>query len=176
MHRRDRKGPTSTTQESTMNVKQLLGLTALALAASTALAQDGSLTRAEVRQQVLSARAAGTLIPAGEGVTPGYAKASSRVSDVGRAQVNEEVLQARASGQLQPAGEGAPEDRTYAQAVTAPSTLARAEVKSEVLEARADGDLIPAGEGEYPNAAEATHVAHAPIKASNFFAFLHRSR
>jgi len=43
-----------------MNVKQLLGPTALALAAGTALAQDGSLTRAEVRQQVPAARAAGT--------------------------------------------------------------------------------------------------------------------
>ncbi|HEV7575050.1 MAG TPA: DUF4148 domain-containing protein [Caldimonas sp.] len=67
------------------------------------------------------------------------------------------------------------EDRIYAQAVSAPSTLARADVKAEVLEARANGELIPAGQGEYPNAAEAAHVAHAPVKASNFFAFLHRS-
>jgi hypothetical protein len=158
-----------------MNVKQLLGFTALALAAGSALAQDGPLTRAEVRRQVLEARAAGTLIPAGEGITPGYAKANARRSDLSRAQVKDEVLQARASGQLQPAGEGAPEDRIYAQAVSAPSTLARADVKAEVLEARANGELIPAGQGEYPNAAEATHVARAPVKASNFFAFLHRS-
>lgn len=158
-----------------MNVKQLIGLSALALAAGNALAGDGSPTRADMRQQVLDARAAGTLTPAGEGVSPGYAMSSDRWSDVTRAQVTSEVLQARASGLLQPAGEGSPEDRLYARAESSRSTLARADVKAQVLEARATGELIPAGEGEYPNTAEATHVAHASVASGNFFAFLHRS-
>jgi hypothetical protein len=158
-----------------MNVKQLLALTTLAIAAGTALAQDNSLTRADVRQQVLAARAAGTLIPAGEGIAPGYPTSGDRASTLSRSQVKAGVLQARASGELQPAGEGTPENRAYAQAVSTPSTLARADVKADVLEARANGELIPAGEGVYPNAAEATHVAVTPGKASNFFAFLHRS-
>ena len=160
-----------------MNVKQILGLTALALAAGSALAQDGSGTRAEVRQEVLAARAAHTLIPAGEGVTPEYPRASDRASDVSRAQVRQEVLQARAAGQLEPAGEGSLEDGVYAKAVAEPSTLARSEVKEQVLEARANGELVPAGEGEMP-AGEAAGVrtARGPSERGNFLALFHRSR
>ena len=132
-----------------MNVKQLLGLTALALAAGTALAQDGPITRAEVRQEVLAARAANALVPAGEGVTPGYPRAGDRASNVTRAQVNQEVLQARAAGQLEPAGQGSPEDRIYAHAVAAPSVVTRAEVKEQVLEARANGEPRPRRRGRH---------------------------
>ena len=159
-----------------MNVKQILGLTALALAAGSALAQDGSVTRAEVRQEVLAARAAHTLIPAGEGITPEYPRVG-RASDVSRAQVRQEVLQARAAGQLEPAGEGSLEDGVYARAVAAPSTLARSEVKEQVLEARANGELVPAGEGEMPaGEAAAVRTARGPSAPGNFFALFHRSR
>ena len=145
--------------------------------AEYALAQDASLTRAEVRQEVLGARAAHTLIPAGEGVTPGYPRASDRASNVTRAQVKSDVLQARVGGQLQPAGQGSPEDRVYAQAVAAPSTLARSEVKAQVLEARANGELVPAGEGELPaGASGATHTARASSNVGNIFAAFHRGR
>jgi len=160
-----------------MNVKKLLGLTVLALAAAGAVAQDGSVTRTQVRQDVLAARAAHTLIPAGEGITPGYPRASDRAFDVPRAQVRQEVLQARAAGQLQPAGQGSPEDRIYAQAVAAPSTLARSDVKEQVLEARANGELVPAGEGELPsNEAAAIRTARAPSAHGSFLALFHRSR
>ena len=160
-----------------MNLKKLLGLTALALAAAAAVAQDGSVTRAQVRQDVLAARAARTLIPAGEGITPGYPRASDRASDMSRAQVRQEVLQARAAGQLEPAGQGSPEDRIYAQAVASPSTIARSEVKEQVLEARANGELVPAGEGALPaNEAAAISTARGPSAPSSFLALFHRSR
>ena len=53
-----------------MQAKQLFALTTLALAGSAVLAEEAPrapLTRAEVAQSVLDARAAGTLLPAGEG-------------------------------------------------------------------------------------------------------------
>jgi len=173
MRRRDRKAPTLNHSGVHREHQATRRLTALALAAGSALAQDGSLARTEVRQQVLAARAAGTLIPAGQGVAPGYPTSGDRTSDASRGQVRAEVLQARATGQLEPAGQGTPEDRVYAQAVSAPTTLARADVTAQVLEARANGELIPAGQGEYPDAAEAPHGVGKP---SNFFAFLHRGR
>ena len=160
-----------------MNARQVLTLSVLALAAGSALAQDASLTRAEVRQEVLAARAAHTLVPAGEGSIASYPTTSDRASNVTRAQVKSEVLQARAAGQLQSAGERSPEDRIYAQAVAAPSTLARSDVKTQVLEARANGELIPAGEGELrAGASGATHTAGAPSIVGNIFAASRRGR
>ncbi len=165
------------TQRSNVTLRQVAALTFLALAAATALAQDASPTRAEVRQEVLAARAAHTLVPAGEGITPGYPTASDRTSNVTRAQVKSAVVQARAAGQLQPAGEGSPDDRVYAQAVAAPSTLARSEVKAQVLEARANGELVPAGEGELPaGASGATRTARGPSVAGNSLAAFRGAR
>ena len=49
-----------------MKAKQIFTIAALALAASAALAQEAApLTRAEVKQQVLAARANGTLASRG---------------------------------------------------------------------------------------------------------------
>jgi hypothetical protein len=152
-----------------MKVKQLFALSALALATSAVLAQqatDVPLTRAEVRQQVLDARANGTLRHAGETapeeMTP-YKAQLAAPSTITRAQQNAIVLRARAAGQLAHAGSVAPEEEMeYAQAHPSTTTLTRAEVKEQVLEARADGTLIPAGQGEYAGmpAAEA-HSAYA---------------
>jgi hypothetical protein len=145
-----------------MNVKQLFALTALALAAGTALA-DGApgtpLTRAEVRQSVLDARANGTLRHAGEiapeEMTPEKMQLSAP-STTTRAQEKASVLEARADGKLVPAGEGSPADYQ----VSPPSTLTRAQVRAEVLQARADGTLIPAGQGEFSVPEGEMHVAH----------------
>ena len=52
---------------------------------------------------MLAARAAGTLMPAGQG-EPGYPQAGDTASKVTRAQVDNQVLQARADGTLMPAG------------------------------------------------------------------------
>jgi hypothetical protein len=153
-----------------MNVKQIFALSALALATGAVLAQEAPgtpLTRAEVRQQVLDARANGTLRHAGEAgpeeMTPFKAELAAP-STITRAQENAAVLQARAAGQLAHAGPTAPEeDMEYAQAHPSTSTLTRADVKEEVLEARANGTLIPAGEGELsgePNAESQAIYAH----------------
>jgi hypothetical protein len=156
-----------------MNTRNLIGLTALALAMGSALADEG-LSRAQVREDVIAARKAGTLVPAGEGVTPGYPKAADRASSVSRAQVKSDVLAARATGRLVPAGPGSPEDRVYAQQVAAASTTTRGEMKQEVLAARANGELIPAGEGAMPTGERATHVAGG--NPTSIFAALHRKR
>jgi len=156
-----------------MKTRQLIGLAALALAVGSACADEGGLTREQVRQDVIAARKAGTLIPAGQGVTPGYPGAADRGYAATRAQVKADVREARADKQLAPAGERSPEDRVYAQAVTAKSTLTRAEMKEEVLEARANGELIPAGQGEFAPQSRSTHVARADGKTNIFALFRH---
>jgi hypothetical protein len=146
-----------------MQVKQLFALAALALAGTAVLADEAPgtpLTRAEVIQSVLAARAAGTLMPAGQGEYPQSTPADT-ASTRTLSQARAEVLQARAEGTLRHAGEAAPEEQmAYERAHPSTSVLTRAEVKAEVLQARANGELVPAGEGEYPESAEATHVAH----------------
>ena len=144
-----------------MNVKQIVALTALALATGAAIAQDAagpSLTRAEVRQSVLDARAAGRLAHAGT-VAPEEemrnAQAHPSTSTLTRAEQEVNVRQARAAGQLAHTGAAAPEEEMkYARAHPSTSTLTRREVKAEVMEARANGMLIPAGEGGYGGAPE----------------------
>jgi hypothetical protein len=141
-----------------VKVKQVFALGALALATGAVLAQESPVSRAEVAQSVLAARAAGTLTPAGEGVDPGYNGAGP--SQTTRAAVNTATLQARAAGQLAHTGSVAPEeDMEYAQAHPSTSTLARAEVKQEVLEARAEGTLIPAGQGEFAGTEQVVRTA-----------------
>ncbi len=140
-----------------MKAKQLFTIAALTLATGAAFAQEAApLTRAEVVQQVLDARANGTLRHAGETgpeeMTPYKAQVEAR-STLSRGQENAAVLQARAAHQLAHAGSVAPEeDMEYAQAHPSTSTLTRADVKEQVLEARADGTLIPAGQGEFAGA------------------------
>jgi hypothetical protein len=168
MRHRDRKARSTAIKESIMKVKQLFALSALALATGAVLAQEAPVTRAEVVQSVLAARAAGTLIPAGQGVTPGYPRAGAPVSSLTRAQVKSDVAQARADGELVPAGNGTLGDETYARAVAAPSTLARDQVKDEVLQARADGTLIPAGQGEFAGPESgAVHLARHATPATS---------
>jgi len=154
-----------------MKIKQLFALAALTLAAGAVLADEASgtpLTRDEVRQSVLDARAIGTLRHAGETgpeeTTP-YKAQLAIPSTVTRDQEKAGVLQARATGTLAHAGSVAPEEELeYAQAHPSTSTLTRADVKAEVLEARARGTLIPAGEGEYsaPPGEQTQHVAAKP--------------
>lgn len=154
-----------------MKSKQLFALTALALTAGAVFADEAPgvpLTRAEVRQSVLDARANGTLRHAGEAgpeETAHDQQALAAPSSLTRAQQNASVLQARAAGTLAHAGSVAPEEEMeYAQAHPSTSTLTRAEVKAEVLEARAEGTLIPAGEGEYSEP-PGEHTHHAAAKS-----------
>ena len=156
-----------------MKVKQLFALTALTLAAGAVLADEAPgtpLTREEVRQSVLDARANGTLRHAGdagpEEMTP-YKAQLATPSTITRGQEKASVQQARAAGTLAHTGSVAPEEEMeYAQAHPSTSTLTRAEVKAEVLEARANGTLIPAGEGEYslPPGEQMQHLAAKPVQ------------
>lgn len=123
-------------------------LFSLALASAGAFAQAPALTRAEVVQATLAARANGTLTPAGEGVTP-VSNQPTTPSTLTRAAVASELLSARAAGELQPAGEAADYDVPL---FTTPSLYSRAQVKASVIDARRAGELIPAGEG--PDARE----------------------
>lgn len=137
-----------------MQAKQVLTLAALALAGSAALAAEAPgapLTRTEVAQSVLAARAAGRLAPAGPSYDgPPARTAAAASSQLTRAEMNAAVLQARAAGTLPHAGAVAPEEEmAYAQAHPSTSSVARAQVKAEVLRARAQDQLVPAGEAEY---------------------------
>jgi hypothetical protein len=69
-----------------MQVKQMFVIGVMALATGAAFAQASSvpLSRAEVVQSVRDASAAGTLTPAGEGVTPGYGGAGPSHTPRGR--------------------------------------------------------------------------------------------
>jgi hypothetical protein len=136
-----------------MKANHIFTITALALAAAGAFAgQAGPLTRLEVRQEVLAARANGTLRHAGdagpEERTPERAQLEAP-STLTRAEGKSAVLEARAAHQLAHAGAVAPEEEmAYARAHPSTSTVTRAEVKQQVVEARASGTLIPAGQGE----------------------------
>ena len=140
-----------------MNATRFFATAALTLAAGAALADEAPaapLTRAEVAQSVLDARANGTLRHAGDIAPEEQTQARQELaapSSVTRAQESSNVLQARAAGALAHTGSAAPEDdMRFAQAHPSISTLTRAEVKADVLEARANGTLTPAGEAEYP--------------------------
>jgi hypothetical protein len=158
-----------------MQIKQVIALSALAIAASSVFAAQADstdtsapLTRAEVKQAVIDARANGELVPAGQAAD--YPVTVPDRSDVSRGQVEHEVLQARANGTLRHAGEPSPEElAAYALRHSAPSTLTRAEVKSEVLQARAAGELMPAGEG-IPTAENNGPYARASTTANRSFA------
>jgi hypothetical protein len=97
---------------------------------------DERRSRADVRAEVLQARAAGHLMRAGEGF---FAPQPGR-GTTDRAEVKAAVLQALARGELMAAG-----DRPTAVAMPI-STRVRAEVKDEVKQAQAAGELVPAGE------------------------------
>jgi hypothetical protein len=94
-----------------MNTKQLLALTAIAVAAGSAFADDitpdhtaqavSTRSRAEVKAEVRQAAAAGQLLAAGEQ----DAAVPTESSTLARAQVKADVLAARARGELMPAGE-----------------------------------------------------------------------
>jgi hypothetical protein len=149
-----------------MNLKQVLSLGALALAAGAALADEGPLTRAEVRNEVLAARASGTLMPAGEGAVPGYV--TSAPSTVTRAQVDSEARQIyaarmRSIPELESAGDHT-QGIVYARQSAAPSTITRAEEKAATLAARSHGELMGAGEEGYPAGNPELHATSQSTK------------
>jgi hypothetical protein len=160
--------------ESIMNLKQVITLGALALAAGAALADESPRTRTEVENEVLAARAAGTLMPAGEAAQPGYA--TSAPSTVARSQVKSEAqkvyaTKARAIPEFESAGNNT-QGLDYARQAKAPSIITRAEGKSATLAARSQGELMRAGEAGYPADNPELQASRPSAKASGFFASL----
>jgi hypothetical protein len=145
---------------------------ALALGASAAFADDigreeavvTSKTRAQVKAEVLEARAHRQLAAAGEAGLPVDEPAGNGTT---RASVQDEVRLARAGGQLAPAGET---DPVGAHEFAATSDRERGEVKAEVFAARKAGVLAPAGD-----AYDGSNLAQAhPEPGSNPLAKLAR--
>ena len=159
-----------------MNVKKILALSALSLAAGAVLADESALTRAQVADGVIEARAAGTLVPAGERALPTYATATT--STVTREQVKAEASQVYAAKQRAiPEYEAAGNNATaldYARQVSAPSGITRAERKETTLAARAHGELMGAGERAYAAAGPESRTADSSAKTQGLFAFLRR--
>lgn len=95
--------------------------------------KPGSVTRAEVRAEVLRARAAGELEI--NEATPAFPVAA-QPSRLTRAEVRAEAIRARAAGEL---------DLTEADypvlSATPPSTVTRAEVRAEFIRARDAGEI-----------------------------------
>jgi len=155
-----------------MRTKSILSLAALIAVAGSAFAADlpstsAPLTREQVRESVIAARAAGQLRPAGEAYDgPAPYDTAAGHSQVTRAEVRHEVAVARAAGELAPAGEAG--DNVYALPAPATSTVSRAEVKAETLQARADGELIPAGEDVDGAAGTRTVRTASATKPSRF--------
>ena len=126
-----------------MNAKFAASLVFAAVVAAPAFATNtvdygnitfkpGTVTRAEVRAEVLRARAAGELDITE--ATPAFAVAAP--SSLTRAEVRAEAIRARAAGEL---------DLTEADypvlAVGPASTLTRAEVRAEFIRARNAGEI-----------------------------------
>ena|ERR1700754_1136751 len=138
-----------------MNVKQILSVSLIALASSAAMADGGDIgvsndnppvTRSQVRQSVLAARAAGELLPAGDAADYPREQVSAP-STLTRSEVRHEVIEARAAGELIPAGDAIDESVDRAE-LSARSSLTRADVKTATLRARDAGELLPAGDAD----------------------------
>ena len=159
---------------SFIKFQQVIGLSALALAVGAAVADEGSFTRAEVKNEVLAARAAGTLMPAGEGAEPGYV--TSGPSTVARSQVRSEAqkvyaTKARAIPEFESAGNNT-QGLDYARQAKAPSTITRAEGKTATLAARSQGELMGAGEVGYAAGNPELHASSRSTKVSGLLTSL----
>jgi hypothetical protein len=157
-----------------MNLKQVISLSALALAAGAAFADQGPLTRAEVRNEVLAARADGTLLPAGQ--AEASAVAAPATSTLARAQVKSEARQVYAAKrqsihEFEVAGNNS-QALDYARAMKAPSSISRAEEKAVTLAARSQGELMGAGEAGYPVQKPELHASAMSTKVHDFFVAL----
>ena len=133
-----------------MNATKLFVVTLFTAVASSAFAGEvsGTLQRAQVKADVVSAMKDGSLIRTGEGAsTPcgQYVEPVGSAPALTRAEVQTQVAVARTQGTLLPAGAALYGSRAMYD--TPRSSLPRADVKAQVMQARVDGTLIPAGEG-----------------------------
>ena len=134
----------------------------LAAAASVALAagESESVSRAEVRRQVLQARNDRQLARTGEALQSSPLEATS-ASTLSRQRIRDDTVMARALGQLVPAGQGG---SVFVAPVGMP--MARADVRDGVRQANLNGDLARAGEAMGPaDRAMRSHMSRAEIVA-----------
>ena len=134
----------------------------LAAAASVALAANDSesVSRAEVKRQVLQARNDRELARPGEAMQS-FPLATTSASTLSRQSVRDDTMMARALGELVPAGQGG-------SAFVAPvgMTMARSAVREDVRQANLNGELARAGEAMGP----ADHAARAHLSRSEIVA------
>lgn len=130
-----------------MKNNTLARIAALALVAGTtfgAYAQTAPLTRAQVVQELVEARANGTLPRPGAWYDePAPVHWNSDATPTSRSAVIKELERARAAGELNNPGQG------YSQPITTSDApgLTRAEVVAELARARAAGELRNVGAG-----------------------------
>jgi hypothetical protein len=164
-------------KEFIMNAKQIFLMSAISLAAAGAMADDitidntptePSVTRAQVKAEVLRARKAGELIAAGEAIQGGPIAYKSSAA---RSDVKAQFVAARARGELLAAGEGLSNDAKFS---LNDSTLARADVKAQVIAARKAGELLPAGEGFSSDSHTHNQVASTATPLQSIAKVFHR--
>ena len=135
----------------------------LAAATSVALADNESqamVQRADVKAQVLQARANGELLRPGEAMQS-FSLGSTTGSTLSRRRVRDDTLVARALGQLVPAGQGG-----SAFVIPVGMPMARADVRESVRQANLNGELARAGEAMGPvESATRAHMSRAEIVA-----------
>ena len=149
-----------------MSALRLLSLSilaaSLATAAGDALAAGDlqPVQRADVKAQVMDARARGELARPGEAMQS-FPLAPTNGSTLSRQRVREETLVARALGQLVPPGEGG---SPFVMPVG--TAMARADVRDSVRQANLNGELARAGEAMGPmDHAVRAHMSRAEIVA-----------
>lgn len=134
-----------------MNIKHIIAAVSLSTAAfagATAAQADEGLTRAQVRAELVHARAAGLL----DQSDAAYPVIPATTSHLSRADVRAQIALARADGTLNVS------DADYPRIVEPAGTLTRAQVKADVVAARAAG-LLDTSEATYPQASlKTTHA------------------
>jgi len=134
----------------------------LAAAASVALAANDSesVSRAEVKRQVLQARNDRELARPGEAMQS-FPLVATSGSTLSRQHVREETRMARSLGELIPAGQGG---SAFVAPVGMP--MARADVRADVRHANLNGELARAGEAMGPvDHATRAHMSRTEIVA-----------
>lgn len=122
-------------------------LSILVAGTQVARAEEPSLSRAQVKAELVQARNA-NLIPNGEQAYP--VVVSTHASTATRAQVKAELARAQVAGLITNGEQEYPPLAAHAHEQA--STVTRAQVKAELAKARAAG-LISTGESDYPRLA-----------------------
>ena len=150
--------PTTNPERSIMSkIAVLASILVLTAATSSASAEPGGLTRAQVKAALADAQRTGDIVANGETgmkfneLYPGVFRAAAAVpASASRAQVKAELVQARRTGDITENGEtGAKLNEMYAHRYpTQPIVVgkSRAEVKAELAEAVRTGDVLANGE------------------------------